>query len=98
MPMTATTDCRPYLELWPEFFDTLEVKGSEFIRRVEDLARRKQLPVRFVPQRGKGSHGTLYYGQLRTVVPNLKAELKKGTLHAMLKQLGIEFDEFQHGS
>ncbi len=48
----------------------------------------------FVPQRGKGSHGTLYLGDRWTVVRNTKDELKKGTLHGMLKQLGIDPNDF----
>ena len=36
----------------------------------------------------KGSHGVLKYGEKRTTVRNLKDELKTGTYHGMLKQLG----------
>ncbi len=42
-----------------------------------------------VPERGKGSHGTLYFGDRLTIVRNPKDELKTGTLHAMLAQLGL---------
>jgi mRNA interferase HicA len=45
--------------------------------------------VAFVPERGKGSHGTLYYGGRLPIVRNPKDELKTGTLHAMLTQLGL---------
>lgn len=41
------------------------------------------------PDRGKGSHGLLVLGNRRTVVRNPKDELKTGTYHAMLKQLGL---------
>ncbi len=41
-------------------------------------------------QRHKGSHGTLYYGDRRTVVKDRKKSLKAGTLHGMCKQLGID--------
>ncbi len=47
------------------------------------------VPVAFVAERGKGSHGTLYYGDRLTVVPSAHNELKTGTLHAMLQQLGL---------
>jgi mRNA interferase HicA len=43
--------------------------------------------------RGKGSHVTLYLGDKLTIVRNPKDELKTGTFHAMLKQLGIEAEE-----
>jgi len=69
------------------------VTGSEFIRKVEKLAKRTGNQVSFVPQRGKGSHGTLYYGDKFTVVRNKVDELKSGTYHGMLKQLGISPDE-----
>lgn len=70
------------------------MKGSEFLRRVKDIADKSQLKMSFVPQRGKGSHGTLYLGDRWTVVRNTKDELKKGTLHGMLKQLGIDPNDF----
>jgi len=38
---------------------------------------------------GKGSHGTLTLGHRRTIVRNPKDELKTGTYHSMLKQLGL---------
>lgn len=41
------------------------------------------------PDEGKGSHGALYLNGQKTIVRNLKDELKTGTFHAMLKQLGI---------
>ena len=70
------------------------MKGSEFLRKVQALARQTGTDVTFTPQRGKGSHGTLYYGGRRTVLRNIKDELKTGTLHAMLKQLGIDRKSF----
>jgi len=45
--------------------------------------------VQFVARRGKGSHGTLFYGSRVTIVRNPKDELKTGTFHAMLAQLGL---------
>jgi mRNA interferase HicA len=66
------------------------MKGSEFLRRLQRLARLRGLNCRFTPERGKGSHGTIYFNDRRTVIRDLKDELKSGTLHAMMKQLGIE--------
>jgi mRNA interferase HicA len=68
----------------------LTMKGSEFLRKLRHYARVHGVPCRFVPERGKGSHGTIYLGDRRTVIRNLKDELKSGTLYAMLKQLGIK--------
>ena len=71
------------------------MKGTEFVRRVVKLAKARGVSCRFDPVRGKGSHGTLYFGGRRTVVRNLKDELKTGTLHGMLKQLGLTLDELR---
>jgi mRNA interferase HicA len=70
-----------------------QVKGSELVRRVRRVGRRRGIPVELRPERGKGSHGTLYFGSRFTVLRNLKDELKTGTLHAMLKQLGLTLEE-----
>ncbi len=67
--------------------------GNEFIRKVRRLGRKRVVKVVFVPERGKGSHGTLYYGEKLTIVRNPKDELKTGTLHAMLAQLGLTLSE-----
>ncbi|MGP8245179.1 MAG: hypothetical protein ACLQVN_11765 [Bryobacteraceae bacterium] len=42
------------------------------------VARRKKLAYRWVPERGSGSHGTLYVGELLTIVKDLKKELGPG--------------------
>lgn len=57
------------------------------------LAKDRGLVARMDKKRGKGSHVTLYYGDRHTIVRNPKDELKKGTLNAMLKQLGLDKDE-----
>lgn len=51
------------------------------------------MEVRFVARRGKGSHGTLFYGLRFTIVRNPKDELKTGTLRAMLDQLGLRIKD-----
>ncbi len=65
------------------------MKGSEFIRRIRKLARKRGVTVDFIPARGKGSHGTLYFGGQFTIIRDPKDELKTGTFHAMLQQLGL---------
>jgi mRNA interferase HicA len=70
-----------------------EVKGSEFLRHAKGVARRRNLTFRWVPERGVGSHGTLYLGQRFTVVKDLKKEIGAGLLAAMCKQLGIRKED-----
>jgi len=69
------------------------MKGNEFIKRVKKLAKERGLAFEWCPDMGKGSHGTLFFGEKMTVVRNPKDELKTGTFHAMLKQLGLSADE-----
>jgi mRNA interferase HicA len=63
--------------------------GNEFIRKVKALGRLRGVSVRLDASRGKGSHQTLYFGTVFTVVRNPKDELKTGTFHAMCSQIGI---------
>jgi len=74
-------------------FDTTEVKGSEFLRKMKAVARRRKVSFRWVAERGSGSHGTLYLGERFTVVKDLKKELGPGLLSDMLKQLGIRKED-----
>lgn len=64
--------------------------GAEFIRAVRQLARRRGVEVRFTTRRGKGSHGTLYFGDRKTIVKDRKKELSRGLLADMLRQLGLD--------
>ena len=59
------------------------MKGSEFLKRIQKLAKEKSVACSWHPDMGKGSHGVLKYGD--TTVRNLKDELKTGTYHGMLK-------------
>lgn len=70
------------------------MRGNEFIKRVEKLAKDRNVACRVDKKRGKGSHQTLYFGDCKTIVRNPKDELKTGTLHAMLDQLGIDKGDF----
>ncbi len=71
------------------------MRGAEFLRKIRRLGERRGIIVRFEVKRGKGSHGTLYFGGSRTVVQDLKKELPLGTLHAMLRQLGLTLKDFE---
>jgi mRNA interferase HicA len=70
-----------------------QVKGSEFLRKAKVVAKQKKLPFRWMPERGVGSHGTLYLGDRFTVVKDLKKELGPGLLADMCKQLDIRKED-----
>ena len=69
------------------------MKAGEFLRKVKAAAKRNKLTYRWVPERGSGSHGTLYLGARFTVVKDLKKELGTGLLSDMCKQLGIRKED-----
>lgn len=77
------------LDYRTELFDNRKVKGSEFLRKVKVIAQRKKLAYRWNPERGAGSHGTLYPGERHTIVKDLKKELGPGLLADICQQLGI---------
>ena len=69
------------------------MRGSEFLRAVRSLAKKRGAQCSWVPERGSGSHGTLYFGGRITVVKDLKKELGPGLLAAMCKQIGIRKED-----
>ena len=76
------------------FCPTITVmKGNELIKRLRKLAKERGLFFELDAARGKGSHVTLYLRDRFTIVHNPKDELKTGTLHGILKQLGIDLEE-----
>jgi len=75
--------------------DNVSMKGSEFIRKIKTLARKRGIVVSIEQRRGKGSHSTLFFGERFTIIRTLKDELKTGTYQAMLKQLGIDENELR---
>jgi mRNA interferase HicA len=77
------------------FYKGSQVKGNELIRRIKKLAKEKSILCEYRRERGKGSHGTLYYGDKRTIIRNPKDELKTGTFNAILKQLDIDESELK---
>lgn len=63
--------------------------AGEFIRRVQALGAARGVSVRFDKTRGKGSHGTLYYGDRFTVVKDRRKECGPGLLAKMLADLDL---------
>jgi mRNA interferase HicA len=56
----------------------------------EAYGRKQGVAVTLNASRGKGSHQTLYFGSVFTIVRNPKDELKTGTFHGMCSQLGVK--------
>ena len=71
------------------------MRGGEFLRRVARLGRTNGVPVVFDPTRGKGSHGTLFYGERFTILKDRRKELSKGLLKGMCSDLGISLRDLE---
>lgn len=69
------------------------MKGSEFKRKVEKLAKMRKLTCSWQKSHGKGSHGTLTVADKSTTLKDLKKEIGKGLLAAMCEQLGIRKED-----
>lgn len=73
--------------------DTKHMNGAELIKKLRKLGKSKGVTVRIETHHGKGSHGTLYFGDNRTTIKDRKKEIGKGLLNSMLKDLGVNSDE-----
>ena len=67
----------------------IPVNGKDFIRRVRKAGRRNGVEVVFDQSRGKGSHGTVWYGDKFTIVPMHGKDIGRGLLADMLRDLGL---------
>jgi hypothetical protein len=66
------------------------MKGSEFERLVRKLARSGNVACRFVADKGKGSHGRLYFGNEFTTLKDRKKEIGQDLLAKMCRDLRID--------
>ena len=62
------------------------------MRHAKRYAARNGLDFRSERAKGKGSHGQLYVGERLATVK--RSELSKGLLRNMLRDLGIEKEDF----
>ena len=69
--------------------------GNEFVRRVRRLGRERGVEVRFDTRPGKGSHGRLHYENRFTTVKDRRKEISAGLLSAMLRQLGLNYEDLK---
>lgn len=60
------------------------------MKKLKALGKLTDTEVRLEKRRGKGSHGTLYYGNRKTTIKDLKKEIGIGLFRAMCSQLGID--------
>ncbi len=70
--------------------ETDVVKGAEFERRVRKLARSRKATCQFVADKGKGSHGRLYFGNEFTTLKDRKKEIGRDLLAKMCADLKID--------
>ena len=63
---------------------------KQFLRDLSASCSDKGIPCRFEKSEGKGSHGTVYVGERKTIVK--KGKLTRGYRKLVLKQLGLEKD------
>jgi predicted RNA binding protein YcfA (HicA-like mRNA interferase family) len=42
------------------------------------------------PSAGKGDHATLYLDTRKTIIPDMRKDIPRGTFHNMCRQLSIE--------
>jgi mRNA interferase HicA len=74
-------------------FENGKVRGSEFLRKVKKAARKRNIQYHWSPERGVGSHGTVYLGGRFAIVKDLKKEIGPGLLADMCTQLGIRKED-----
>jgi hypothetical protein len=66
------------------------VTGNELLRKLRQLARRRNVRFEFDSAGGKGGHGVITLGNRRTTLRSSRhKEIPGGTFRAMLSQLGV---------
>jgi len=71
------------------------VNGNELLKRLRRLARARNLQLKLVRERGKGSHATLYLGDRYTILKDRKKEIGTGLLLKLLHDLGINKSDIE---
>ena len=66
------------------------MKGGEFERRVQKLARLRKVNCQFVGDKGKGSHGRLYFGDEFTTLKDRKKEIGRDLLAKLCRDLNLD--------
>jgi mRNA interferase HicA len=71
------------------------VNGNELLKRLRRLARARNLQLKLVRERGKGSHATHYLGDRYTILKDRKKEIGTGLLLKLLHDLGINKSDIE---
>jgi mRNA interferase HicA len=71
------------------------VNGNEFLRRLKRLARRQGVMIEIDETRGKGSHAKIWLGDRSATLKDRRAEIGKGLLAEMCRQLGIRAQDLE---
>jgi len=65
--------------------------GNELLRKLKRFARKSKMVFEFDPSAGKGGHGEIRLGDRYIMLRSARQkEIPKGTLRAMLSQLGVD--------
>lgn len=73
----------------------MHMNGNELLKKLRKLGKKNDIAVRFETIRGKGSHGTLYYGIHRTILKDRKKEIGPGLLSKILTDLGLNKNDLE---
>ena len=65
------------------------MNGNEFYRKLRRIGAQRGVEVSFEAEHGKGSHGTVRFGDRFTIMKDRRKDIRPGLLHAMLRQLGL---------
>jgi mRNA interferase HicA len=60
------------------------------LEQAEAILRRKKITCQFVADKGKGSHGCLYFGEEFTTLKDRNKEIGRGLLAKMCRDLNID--------
>ena len=63
------------------------------LRLLKRVGRDRGISVVVDFKHGKGSHSTLYYGELSTTIKDLNKDIGRGLLNSMVSDLGLTLDD-----
>ncbi len=71
------------------------MNGNELLKKLNRIAKERKINLELVKSHGKGSHGTLRFGDKKTTMKDLKKEIGPGLLKAMLMRIGLEIKDIK---